>query len=213
MGKRMTMFRLGMSASMVVTVGLLMTACQGQHGGSATGLKNPMAPLVSGSQTPTSTATPTVTSTPHCGFTVINVNTLYIQSSPTPIMTVVVISVATPIGTLVWNPPTASVTPNTTPVPYGGQVRVIHTLVDWQNLYGSQTPPVDFSTQLILQAYVENDCFGSASFQQVCEDPNQVTATLFKSNVILGCNMVCYMWISAAIDQSNLPVVWQVVTP
>jgi hypothetical protein len=194
-------------------VGLLITACKSQRSVSATGLKNPMAPLVSGSQTPTSTATPTVTSTPHCGFTVVNINAFNIQSSPTPIVTVVVIPVATPIGTTAWYLPTSSVTPNTTPVTYGGQVRVIRTLVDWQNLYGSQTPPVDFSTQLILQAYVENDCFSRASFQQVCEDPNQVTATLFKSNAILGCNMICYMWISAVVDQSNLPVVWQVVSP
>jgi regulatory protein YycI of two-component signal transduction system YycFG len=76
-----------------------------------------------------------------------------------------------------------------------------------------QTPPVDLSTQMILQTYVENDCFGNSSFQQVCEDSDQVTVTLFQSSENYGCNLHAYMWISAAVDRTDKPVVWQVVSP
>lgn len=199
---RMTLIGLGVVGMVLLGMGTTMTACRARH-------VAPVAPQM----TVSPSMTPTMTPTPHCGFVNVNVDAVNLAISPTPDATVTVIQMGTPVATSIWNTPVPSVTPNMTPAPYGGQVRVLRDLADWQSYYGTQTPPVDFSTKMILQTYVENDCFGRASFQQVCEDSDQVTATLFQENAILGCNMVMFRWISAEVDRTNLPVVWQVVTP
>lgn len=201
--KPKTMVQSGMAAFPVVFAVLLMTACQGKNNGPTTGLQNPMAPLVAGSQTPTLTSTPTYNTTPHCGFTLVQVNGFAaIQTSPT--LTPVV-----PVATY-------SLTPNLTPVPYGGYVRVVRSLADWQNTFGDQAPPIDFSTHMLLQTGVANGCDVSGSFRDICVDSTQVTVTVQQSYWIsagMTCNEVHYGWISASFDQSNLPVVWQVVSP
>jgi hypothetical protein len=103
-----------------------------------------------------------------------------------------------------------------TPVPYGGYVRVVRSLADWQATYGDQAPPIDFSTHMLLQTVVTNGCEASGSFQNICVDSTQVTVTVQQSYWISSgttCMSEGFSWISASFDQSTLPVVWQVVSP
>ncbi len=140
----------------------------------------------------TPTPTPTVAVTPNCTFTLINLNTYL---TPT----------ATPNSSTGWttSPPAG------TPVTFTGQTRVLRTLSDWQSYYGTQTPPVDFSQQMLLQAYLLIGCITPQQINSACESATQVTVNILQGGTS-GCLVTGYSWATAAVPQSNLPIVWQV---
>jgi hypothetical protein len=135
--------------------------------------------------------------------------------SPTPEVTAVVVTFTpTPIST-----PPPGMTPTPFPPPvftpgvFTGSTRVLKTLADWQALYGSALPPVDFNSRMIIQALLNHAFLPTMNITDVCEGSSQVTVSLTRHVVPHGyatCFAIMMAWDSVAVPQSNLPVVFNV---
>ena len=120
-----------------------------------------------------------------------------------------------PYPTLIPSYPTPTCivpTPNRTPVPCGAP-RVIRTLSDWQNYYGTVTPPVNFDDQmLILPGIFYESCTTSLTLGGICRDLDQITVTMVYENNFcptVVCNSIVYPLVAAVVPRSDLPVVCQ----
>ena len=90
---------------------------------------------------------------------------------------------------------------------------VIRNTTDWQafyNPYPAPTPPVNFTSQMIL-VVIYQGCFDQPQFSSVCSDPSQVTVDLQNHMLPLNCNVVLTPgnFLAVAVATSSLPVVWQ----
>ena len=96
---------------------------------------------------------------------------------------------------------------------------VITTLAEWQSnieAYAGTTPPVDFTTQMVIVTVLTEPCPTSGlSITNVCEGPNQITIS---ANNVAICNICNYETTTpqrseasaVAVPLSNLPVVWNI---
>jgi hypothetical protein len=152
----------------------------------------------------TPTNIPTYVSTPGCGFTRVAV--------PTPVIP--------PVSTAYTFLSVGD------PVP--GNNYVVRNLAQWQSYYGSSsapTPPVDFSSQMLLinvQAYTLPPPSFGTSVQQVCWTSNEITVSclLMRGNVPIHIlqtpvpsptptPVVTEYFVTAlAVPISSLPVTW-----
>jgi hypothetical protein len=151
-------------------------------------------------------ATPTLTPTlvPGCGVSIVGI--LGGFTFPT----------ATPGGVLIPTPTPAApaITPYPTPIA-GPAQGVIRNLTEWQAAYGTATPPVNFSQQMLVQVSVlAFGCSGGEYISNVCWDNTQVTVSLVTVPPAAGpiCNVAAEFTTElVAVPQSNLPVVAQLV--
>src|SRR5581483_8663093 len=92
---------------------------------------------------------------------------------------------------------------------------VLRNSADWSNFYSpliAPTPPVDFSTQMILVLEYQG-CFDQVSFSSVCVGASQVTAVVSDFQSGPHCTVITTpgAFVSVAVPQSSLPVSWQLV--
>ena len=151
--------------------------------------KFPFSPVPSFPVIPTPTSTPAMTPTPDltpvCCFTSVTV--------PFPALS------------------TLSGAPK--PLYLGASVLVVRSLADWQTYCGTTTPPappVDFSAQMMLVAAGGWICGQAPSFVSVCEGPTQVAVSI-RGPAMPDCFVVYNGTVAVAVDQSALPVVWNVI--
>lgn len=136
---------------------------------------------------------PTPTATPLCGFKILSLTTLQ-YSTPT-------------------SKPTVSPTVLATPIDFSGMTNVITSLAQWQTLYGSTTPPVDFNTQMILVAGLQGGCCKSESISEVCEDSSQVTVSIARINLMAqDCNMSESLDAAVVIPKTAAPIRWKITS-
>ena len=99
------------------------------------------------------------------------------------------------------------------PQVFSGATTVFHTLADFQAFFGNWVPPVDFNTQMVLEATLPVGCLVSDYITSVCEGPTQITVNLteaFPNPYGPQCNAQGWVNFPIAVNQSNLPVVWQI---
>ncbi len=194
----------------LIVLGLASWACDRKYPvAPVPGLPPTNTPTQTLTSTPTATATVTFVSTPGCGFSFVTI--------PTPVTPPIPNSEA---GLAIGNP-----------VP--GTDYVIRSLSDWQNYYGATsapTPPVNFSTQMILinvQAYTfsepipGNPGFGTIP-QSVCWTSTEMSVSCLLetyNNPIVGPSfpgvtptpeivVTQYSVIALVVPVASLPVTW-----
>jgi hypothetical protein len=184
---------------LIVFLGLVSWACRRPL---------PVFPTPPGIATPTSTVTP---SNPVCGFTPVS------NSVPVTITPVVTVIIATPSAytPVVYTPSpvdTPAITYPNPPIPFTGVTNVFTTLAQFQALF-NWVPSVNFSTQMVLEAALPEGCQTNDSITSVCEGPTQIIVDLTESHPApnsIQCFAQGLMLIPIAVNQSNLPVVWQI---
>lgn len=136
---------------------------------------------------------PTATATPLCGFQILSLATLQ-YVTPTPM------TGPTPM-------------PVTTPVSFTGTTNVITSLAQWQAIYGTTTPPVDFNKQMILVGGLQNGCCFIETISDVCEDQSQITVSITRTKLMAqDCNMPEAQDIAVVVPKSAAPVLWEITS-
>ena len=159
----------------------------------------------------TPTFTPTPLTTPVCGFTPFPNNAFALSPVPTLAVTTVITSY-TP--TITPSPvPTAVISYPNPPGVFSGPTTVLRTLAQFQAFFGNWVPPVDFNTQMVLEAALPVGCSVTDRITGVCEGPTQITVNLTQSSPNPygpQCNEQGVGFFPIAVNQSDLPIVWQI---
>ena len=163
----------------------------------------PVFPNPPGAFTPTPTSTIQPVSTVVCGFTPVpnNYIIMTVTFTPGPSYPPTAIPTYGPVVTYP-NPPVFFTNGN-----------VFHTLAQFQAVFGNWVPPVNFNNQMVLEATLPAGCFTTDIITSVCEGPTQITVNLTQIHPDPNgpqCNAQGEGMIPIAVNQSNLPVVWQI---